>query len=146
MLHKLKSKSIPRHFFLSLWNQASQTPIDTCLFSLILQLLVMNIYFVMPKITYNSAKTQGSILCVCSILSDSVGLHGLQLTRLLHPWDFPGKDTGMGCHFRLQGIFLTQGSNRSPALEADALTSEPPGKPLVYMKIILEIICKSLTL
>ena len=27
------------------------------------------------------------------------------------PWDFPGKDTGVGSHFLLQGIFLTQGSN-----------------------------------
>ena len=27
------------------------------------------------------------------------------------PWDFPGKNTGMGCHFLLQGIFPTQGSN-----------------------------------
>ena len=31
--------------------------------------------------------------------------------RLLCPWDFPGKDTGVGCHFLLQGIFPTQGSN-----------------------------------
>ena len=30
---------------------------------------------------------------------------------LLHPWDFPGKSTGVGCHFLLQRIFLTQGSN-----------------------------------
>ena len=37
--------------------------------------------------------------------------HGLQPTRLLCPWDFPGKDTGVLCHFLLQGIFLTQGSN-----------------------------------
>ena len=29
----------------------------------------------------------------------------------LCPWDFPGKNTGVGCHTRLQGIFLTQGSN-----------------------------------
>ena len=32
-------------------------------------------------------------------------------TRLLSPWDFPGKSIGVGCHFLLQGIFLTQGSN-----------------------------------
>ena len=38
-------------------------------------------------------------------------LHGLQPTKLLSPWDFPGKDTGMGHHFLLQGIFPTQGSN-----------------------------------
>ena len=30
---------------------------------------------------------------------------------LLHPWNFPGKNTGMSCRFLLQGIFLTQGMN-----------------------------------
>ena len=34
-------------------------------------------------------------------------------TMLLCPWDFPGKNTGVGCHFLLQGVFLTQGLNRS---------------------------------
>ena len=33
-----------------------------------------------------------------SVMSDSVQPHGLQRTRLLHPWDFPGKSTGVGCH------------------------------------------------
>ena len=32
-------------------------------------------------------------------------------TRLLRPWDFPGKSTGVGCYFLLQGIFLAQGLN-----------------------------------
>ena len=32
-------------------------------------------------------------------------------TRLLHPWDYVAKSTGVGCHFLLQGIFPTQGSN-----------------------------------
>ena len=32
-------------------------------------------------------------------------------TRLLRPLDFPGKNTGVGCHFLLQGIFPAQGSN-----------------------------------
>ena len=36
---------------------------------------------------------------------------GLLPTKLLHPWDPPGKNTGVGCHFLLQGIFPTQGSN-----------------------------------
>ena len=31
--------------------------------------------------------------------------------RFLHPWDFPGKNTGVGCHFLLQEIFPTQGLN-----------------------------------
>ena len=37
--------------------------------------------------------------------------YGLQLSKLLCPWNFPGKNTGAGCHFLLQGIFLTQGLN-----------------------------------
>ena len=32
-------------------------------------------------------------------------------TKLLHPWDFLSKNTGVGCHFLLQGIFPTQGLN-----------------------------------
>ena len=36
---------------------------------------------------------------------------GLQPTRLNHPWNFPGKNTGMGCHFLLQEICPTQGLN-----------------------------------
>ena len=37
-----------------------------------------------------------------SVLSDSSRPHGLQPTRLLHPWDFPGKSTGVGCHCLLK--------------------------------------------
>ena len=37
-----------------------------------------------------------------SVMSDSQRPHGLQPTRLLHPWDFPGKSTGVGCHCLLQ--------------------------------------------
>ena len=33
-----------------------------------------------------------------SVVSDSLRPHGLQPSRLLHPWDFPGKSTGVGCH------------------------------------------------
>ena len=47
----------------------------------------------------------------CSVMSDFLQPHGLKPTRLLCPWDFPGKNPGVGCHFLLQGIFLTQGSN-----------------------------------
>ena len=35
----------------------------------------------------------------------------LQHTKLLYPWNFPGKNIGMGCHFLLQGICPTQVSN-----------------------------------
>ena len=55
-------------------------------------------------------------------------------TRLLCPWDSPGKNTGGGCHALLQGIFPTQGSN--PGLlrlfhwQADSIPQAPPGKPI----------------
>ena len=45
------------------------------------------------------------------LMSDSLWPYGLQPTRFLCPWSFPEKNIGMGCHFLLQGIFLTQGSN-----------------------------------
>ena len=37
-------------------------------------------------------------------MSDSVQLHGLQPTRLPHPWDSPGKNAGVGRHFLLQCV------------------------------------------
>ena len=52
-------------------------------------------------------------------------IHGVWPTRLLCPWDSPGRNTEVGCHSLLQGIFPTQ----SPALQADSFPSEPPGDP-----------------
>ena len=49
-------------------------------------------------------------VCVCaralsqSVVSDSVQPHRWQPTRLPHPWDSPGKNTGVGCHFLLQCV------------------------------------------
>ena len=40
--------------------------------------------------------------CVTSVMSDSVRRHRRQPTRLPHPWDSPGKNTGVGCHSLLQ--------------------------------------------
>ena len=58
---------------------------------------------------------------IASVVSDSLWPHGLWPTRLLRPWDSPGKNTGVSCHTLLQGIFLTQEiestSLESPALE-----------------------------
>ena len=46
-----------------------------------------------------------------SVMSDCLWPHGLYPARLLCPWNFPGKNIGVCCHFLLQGIFLTQRSN-----------------------------------
>ena len=50
---------------------------------------------------HESEKWKGSR----SVVSDSSRPHGLQPTRLLGPWDFPGKSTGVGCHWVL--LFLS---------------------------------------
>ena len=56
--------------------------------------------------------------------------------RILYPWDFSGKNTGVACHFLLQGIFLTQGSNqRLLHWQADSLVTEPPGKPWLLISL-----------
>ena len=60
----------------------------------------------------------------CPILCDSVDW------RLLCPQDFPGKNTGVACHFFLQGIFLTQGLNPHLLHWQAYSTTELPGKPL----------------
>ena len=44
-------------------------------------------------------------------MSDSVRPYGLLPASLLCPWDYLGKNTGVGCHILLQGIFPTQGWN-----------------------------------
>ena len=41
----------------------------------------------------------------------ALGIPWIVAVRLLCPWDSPGKNTGVGCHFLLQGIFPTQESN-----------------------------------
>ena len=50
-------------------------------------------------------------MCECSAMFGSSPSHRLWPTRLLYLWNFPGKNTGVGCLFLLQGIFLTQKSN-----------------------------------
>ena len=78
-------------------------------------------------------------------MSDSLPPYGLYPAKLLRPWDSPGKNSGVGCHFLLQGIFPTQGIEpRSPALQADSLPAEPQGKlciistPQMFSVIIRE--------
>ena len=53
-----------------------------------------------PPPMHESEKWKGS----CSVVSDSSRPHGLQPTRLLSPWDFPGKSTGVRCHCLLRGL------------------------------------------
>ena len=58
--------------------------------------------------TFNTSYSMCSVLCAQLLSWVS---RGLWSTRLLCPWNFPGKDAGMGCYFLLQRIFLTQELN-----------------------------------
>ena len=74
--------------------------------------------------------TVGLCMCACwfsLVVSDSVQPYGLWPTRLLCPWDSPGKNNGVGCHALLRGIFPSQESNPcllcSPALVGRLFTT-----------------------
>ena len=63
-------------------------------------------------------------------------------TKLLHPWDFQGKSTGVGCHFLFQGIFPTQGSNPglSPCRQTYFLNYKPPNASSLLQPAITEFL------
>ena len=73
----------------------------------------------------------------CSVVPNSLRFYGLQPIRLPCPWNSPGKNTGVGCHFLLQRIFLTQGLNHGclHCKPSDSLPSEPPGKAILLENI-----------
>ena len=61
------------------------------------------------------------MLFSCPVMSNSLLPHVLLAVRLLCPWVFSSKNTGVGYHALLQGIFPTQGSNPGlPAVQADS--------------------------
>ena len=71
-----------------------------------------------------------SVAQLCPPLCDSLDCQPLILFSF---WEFPGKNTEVGCHFLLQGIFLVQGSNlhlwHLLRLQADSSPTKSHGKP-----------------
>ena len=75
-------------------------------------------------------------------MSDSVGPHIRQPTRLPHPWDSPGKNTGVGCHFLLQcmkGKSESEVTQLCPTL-TDPIDYSPPGSSVhgIFQARVLE--------
>ena len=89
--------------------------------------------------------TAKQTLCVClcahvhALSRVYLRPYGLEPTRLLCPWSFPGKNTGVGCCFLLQRIFLTQGLN--PCFlyllhwQTDSSPLAPPGEPQIKLGV-----------
>ena len=63
--------------------------------------------------------------------------------RLLCPWDSPGKDTVVGCHFLLNGIFLTQGSNSLHCSQFLYHLSHQRS-PILFIKVKVKVSCVQL--
>ena len=86
-------------------------------------------------------------VCVCSVtkLCPTLQPYGLQPSRPLCPQYFKGKNTGVGCHFLLQGVFLTQGLN--PHLlhwQAYSLLLRLPGSPTPLILCIKQVTSENL--
>jgi len=77
-----------------------------------------------------------NLLCACvhaqSLQSCPPLSDPMESERPLCPWDSPGKNTGVGCHLLLQGIFLTQGSNLGLLHCRQILYCWATGEPPVY--------------
>ena len=76
--------------------------------------LLSYIYCNLLKITVLHCLLPKIWSCCCLVSKSCLTLmqsHGPLPTWFLCPWDFPDKNTRVGCHFLLQGVFLTQGSN-----------------------------------
>ena len=71
----------------------------------------------------------------------------MQPARLFCPWDFPGKNTGVDCHFLLQGILPIQVSNLHLLyllhLQAGSLPLVPPGKPISFLCSVASVVSNS---
>ena len=83
--------------------------------------------------------------CCCwvpSVVSDSVRPHRRQPTRLCCPWDAPGKNTGVGCHFLLQCMKVKSESEvaQSCPTLCDPMDCSPPGSSVhgVFQAKVLE--------
>ena len=74
-----------------------------------------------------------ALVCCCckvtSVVSDSVQPHRWQPTRLRRPWDSPGKNTGVGCHFLLQCMKVKSESEvaQSCPTSSDSMDCNLPG-------------------
>ena len=74
------------------------------------------------------------VLCCAQSLSHvgPFATQGLQSAWLLCPWNSPGKNTGVGYHALLQGIFPTPGLKPVSTWQVGSLLTETPGMPKNY--------------
>ena len=92
------------------------------------RLFTQGIYIIYVHCIPHNGTYTGSCLTLLS-------RHALQPNRLLCPWNFPGKNTEVGCHpspVDLHDTGIDSASPVSPILAGEFFTIEPPGKPIPY--------------
>ena len=99
------------------------------------------------SLTYDAGRVC-SLTQLCPILCDPMDYSH----RLLCPWNFPGENTGVGSHFLLQGIFVTQGPNSCllcflhlPLWQADSLPLSHLGSLKSFITLLLLHIAIAIT-
>ena len=122
------------------WNIQCRTKLNRCKSHWIINSWFSKLH---GKLAPHRRSPESSVLSRFSRVWLYVILRTVESTRLLCPWDSPGKNTGVGCHFLLQGVFLTQRSNlhllRLLHWQAGALTLAPPRKYLIFAIFILDM-------
>ena len=92
------------------------------------ELWISSHHLFLVNIPYSAAKC----CLVALVVSNSVWPHRRQSTRLRHPWDPPGKNTGVGCHFLLQCMKVKSESEvtQSCPTLSDPMDCSPPGSSI----------------
>ena len=114
--------------------------IHLCLFCCLAYRIIVTIFL-------NSIYMHCCCCCCCccqvaSVMSDSVRPHRWQTTRLPRPWDSPGKNTGVGCHFHLQCVKVKSESEVAQLCLtlSDPMDCSPPGSSIhgIFQARVLE--------
>ena len=89
-----------------------------------------NLHCLFNFIVWSEVKITQSYLTLCDTM----------VSHMKTPWSSPGKNTVVDCHSLLHRIFSNPGIEpRTPALQADSLPSELPGKPTPYSVTALQL-------
>ena len=118
--------------FMGIWAQLGEIKVHCCFF-FPLEIIYINkmaprgLYFDDLMLSFLFTGVLLTQLCL------TLQPHGLQPSRLLCSWNSLGKNTGVGCHCLLQGIFLTQGSNlRLPNCRQILYQLSHQGSPMIW--------------
>ena len=131
---EIKAKDTYFRLFLVIWRKEEE---DSSL------LCRAQYHFFSPIFSFHPhSNTCCCCCCITSVVSDSVWPHGQQPTRLPCPWDSPGKNTGVGCHFLLQCIKVKSQSEvaQSCLTLSDPMDCSPQGSSVhgIFQARVLE--------